>query len=150
MTLSGTNFQPGATVAIGGTALSNVVLVNSGTITGTTEATVAGNADVVVTNPNKLTATLTAMVHNQSFETGSSNWVGAGSGYAATVVNNATNAHIGTYYAQLTSPKSGHPVYYAANSSGASMYYPVNAGDKISFGGYAYRSAGDGSSPLGD
>ena len=141
--LSGTNFQPGATVTIGGTPLSNVVVVNSGTITGTTEAEVAGNADVVVTNPNKLTGTLAAMVHNQSFEAGGTSWVFAGTG-TGTVVNNVTNAHIGTYYAQLTSPKSGHPIYYSANSGGTSMYYPVNPGDQITFGGYAYRSAGDG------
>ena len=144
VTLAGSNFQPGATATIGGTALTNLVVVNSSSITGTTPAETAGSADVVVTNPNGLNATLAANVHNEGFEAGSTGWVFSGSG-SASVVNNVVNAHNGTHYVQLTSPKSGHPVYYVAGSTGTSMYYPVNPGDQITFGGWAYRVAGDGS-----
>lgn len=52
VTISGTNFTTAAetTATIGGAALTNVVVQNSTTITGTTPAGVAGARDVTVTN----------------------------------------------------------------------------------------------------
>ena len=50
VTLTGTNFLAGATVTVGGVAATNVVVVNSTTITFTTPAGANGPADVVVTN----------------------------------------------------------------------------------------------------
>lgn len=98
----------------------------------------------MVTNPNGQKGMLTAMLHNQGFEAGNAEWVFSGTGSAITV-NNVANAHNGTHYAQLSSPKSGHALYYVANLTGTSMYYPVNPGDTITFGGWAYRVTGDGS-----
>ena len=49
VTLTGTNFMAGAVVAIGGNALTNVTVVSSTSITGTTPAGTAGAKDVVVT-----------------------------------------------------------------------------------------------------
>jgi hypothetical protein len=49
ITITGTNFAAGATVTIGGTAATNVVVVNSTTITATTPAHAAGAVTVTVT-----------------------------------------------------------------------------------------------------
>ena len=50
MTITGTNFAAGATVTFGSTAATNVVVVNSTTITATTPAGSAGAVTVTVTN----------------------------------------------------------------------------------------------------
>ena len=49
VTIAGANYAVGATVTIGGTAATNVVVVNSTTITATTPAHAAGAATVTVT-----------------------------------------------------------------------------------------------------
>ena len=59
VTVSGTGFLAGATVALGGTAASNVTVVNSTTITATTAAHAAGAVNVVVTNTDSQSGTLT-------------------------------------------------------------------------------------------
>jgi IPT/TIG domain/Chitobiase/beta-hexosaminidase C-terminal domain/Fibronectin type III domain len=51
VTLTGTNFTAGAGVTFGGTAATNVVVVNSTTITATTPAHTAGAVTVTVANP---------------------------------------------------------------------------------------------------
>ena len=51
VTITRTNFVAGATVTFGGTAATNVVVVNSTTITATTPGGNAGAATVTVTNP---------------------------------------------------------------------------------------------------
>lgn len=59
ITLTGTNFQSGATVTVGGTAASSVTVASSTSITFTTPVKTAGDYDVVVQNSNGLRATLT-------------------------------------------------------------------------------------------
>jgi len=59
VTISGTNFASGATVTFGATAATNVVVVSSTTITATTPAHAAGAVNVVVTNSNGQSGTLT-------------------------------------------------------------------------------------------
>ncbi|MBI3652031.1 MAG: IPT/TIG domain-containing protein [Acidobacteria bacterium] len=59
VTISGTNFGTGASVTFGGTAASNINVANSTTITATTPAHAAGVVNVVVTNPDNQSATLT-------------------------------------------------------------------------------------------
>ena len=49
VTITGTNFAAGATVTFGSTAATNVVVVNSTTITATTPAGSAGAVTVTVT-----------------------------------------------------------------------------------------------------
>lgn len=56
--LRGGNFAAGATVAIGGSAATNVTVTSSGTISATTAAHAAGPADVVVRNPDATSSTL--------------------------------------------------------------------------------------------
>lgn len=51
LTIRGTRFQDGATVAIGGQAATDVVVVDGTSITCVSPALVAGTYDVVVTNP---------------------------------------------------------------------------------------------------
>ncbi len=50
VTITGTGFQPGATVSLAGTAASNVVVGSGTSITATTPAHAAGSVNVVVTN----------------------------------------------------------------------------------------------------
>jgi hypothetical protein len=59
VTISGTNFDPGVTVTIGGAAPANVVRVNDSQITAESPALPPGSLnDVVVTNPDTTTGTL--------------------------------------------------------------------------------------------
>jgi len=59
VSISGTGFLVGATVSLGGTAATGVTVVNSTTITATTAAHAAGAVNVVVTNTDSQSGTLT-------------------------------------------------------------------------------------------
>src|SRR5207302_845731 len=59
VTLTGTGFAAGATVSLGGTAATNVTVVSSTSLTATTAAHAAGAVDVVVTNSDGQSGTLT-------------------------------------------------------------------------------------------
>jgi hypothetical protein len=59
VTITGTNFQAGATVTIGGTAATNVVVVSSTQITALTPSHTAGAGNVTVTNSGGGAGTLT-------------------------------------------------------------------------------------------
>ena len=58
VTITGTNFAAGATVTFGGTAATNVVVVNSATITAMTPAGSVGPVTVTVTNPDAQSGSL--------------------------------------------------------------------------------------------
>jgi large repetitive protein len=58
ISLRGANFVAGASVTIGGAAALSVVVASGGTITAKTPAHATGAVDVVVTNPNGQTSTL--------------------------------------------------------------------------------------------
>ncbi len=58
VTITGSNFQSGATVTVGGRAPSNVVVVSPTVITATVPSHSAGTVDVIVTNPDGLSGTL--------------------------------------------------------------------------------------------
>ncbi len=58
VTISGTNFVAGASVTIGGAALSSATVVSSTTITGSTPAHAAGVGSVIVSNPDGQSASL--------------------------------------------------------------------------------------------
>jgi plastocyanin len=60
VTITGANFQNGATVTIGGAAATNVTVMNANTITATTPAHTVGTVDIVVTNPDTTVGTLTS------------------------------------------------------------------------------------------
>jgi hypothetical protein len=58
VTITGTNFVAGATVALGGVAATGVTVVSSTSITATTGARHPGGSDVVITNPDTQSGTL--------------------------------------------------------------------------------------------
>jgi Carboxypeptidase regulatory-like domain/IPT/TIG domain/Dockerin type I domain len=58
ITITGTGFLSGATVTVGGTAATNVVVVSATQITATTPAHAPGTVDVTVTNTDSTNATL--------------------------------------------------------------------------------------------
>ena len=58
VTITGTGFQSGATVSLGGTAASNVVVGSSASITAMTPAHAAGAVNVVITNSDAKSGTL--------------------------------------------------------------------------------------------
>lgn len=59
VTITGTGFESGATVTIGGAAATSVSFVNSTTLTAVTPSGAVGSADVAVTNPAATAGTLT-------------------------------------------------------------------------------------------
>ncbi len=59
VTITGANFVNGATVSIGGVAATGVSFVNATKLTATTGAHATGTVNVVVTNPDTQTGTLT-------------------------------------------------------------------------------------------
>ena len=143
ITILGANFQAGATATIGGLPLVNVT-IQGGSIQGITPAHLAGGADIVITNPDGQHATARALLHNQGFEAGAAQWVLSGSG-SATVVNSVSNAHNGTYYAELSSSDGERTQFFAASGTTEEpVYFPVSPGDILTFGGWAYRVSGDG------
>ncbi len=58
VTITGNNFQAGAAVSFGGTAATNVTVATSTSITATTPAEAAGTVNVVVTNSDSQSGTL--------------------------------------------------------------------------------------------
>jgi hypothetical protein len=60
VSITGTNFVTGATVTLGGTGATNVVVVSGTQMTATTPAHAAGAVNVVVTNQDTQTGTLTS------------------------------------------------------------------------------------------
>lgn len=73
VTISGTNFQSGATVSFGGAAPSSVAVKSATQITVTTEAHPAGPTSVTVQDPNGESSTLTnAFTYNSATPTVSS------------------------------------------------------------------------------
>ena len=58
VTITGTGFQSGATVTIGGVAATNVIVVSATSITAKTPAHASGSVSVTVTNPDTSSATL--------------------------------------------------------------------------------------------
>ena len=142
ISISGTGFAVGATVTFGGVTASSSV-INSTLINVVTPAMAAGSVDVVVKNPDGQTATLAAVLHNQSFESGLSYWAPSTSGGTVTVGTTTTNAHVGTSYLEMASAGgTSHPVVFAAGPGGTALYVPVSASQTVTFGGYAYRVSG--------
>ena len=89
VTVSGTGFLAGATLSLGGTAASNVVVSNSTTITATTPAHAAGAVTVTVTNTDAQSGSL-----NNGYTYSSGGGGGGSIGFvqvnSATPVNNAS------------------------------------------------------------
>jgi exonuclease III len=127
VTITGSNFVSGATVTIGGTGASSIVVVNSNTVTAVTPANTAGAKNIVVTNPSTQSGTLIngfsytatpspsnngAICSGQTLNlfanttADSYSWTGPNS-FSSTAQNpsiaNATTAATGTYNLTVTS-----------------------------------------------
>lgn len=114
LTLTGTNFQSGATVSVGGASCS-VSATSATSITCTTGAGSAGWSDVTVQNPNHLTSTLAsafaygAIVLGQSDATTKTPNISASFDYPISVFINPANSSL------LVSDQSNYRVgVYAA------------------------------------
>jgi hypothetical protein len=147
VTLTGTNFVSGAAVSFGGVAATNVTVSSGSTIVAQTPPHSAGTVNVTVTNPDGQSATLAGAIPlllNPSFESGAVDWVFGGSG-TPSVASDSANAIDGSRYLILTSNAGGAARFFATDASGSNQFFPVAAGDVITFGGSVYRLAGDGS-----
>lgn len=144
VTLTGSNFVIGAAVDFGGTAATNVAVLSSTKITLTAPAnSTAASVNVVVVNPDGQTSVAMPLA-NPGFESGNAGWQANGTG-SSTIINNSGEAHSGLNFDQIVSPAGGdHPYLSAILGAGNSVYMPVNAGDVITFGGWAARLAGNG------
>jgi phosphatidylinositol-3-phosphatase len=115
ITINGSNFVNGATVTIDGMAATNVVFVNSTTLTATTPAGTLGAKAVVVTNPDTQTAPL-----NNGFT-----YVGPVSFAGLANVSPAVEAATLTWAVASASPPVNYNVYEATNSGGENFASPV-------------------------
>lgn len=80
------------------------------------------------------------LLFNPGFEDDLSFWT---SGTGISVVTDATKAHSGNKYLQLSVP-SGATTANQADEAGAVKWFEVNPGDVIKLGGWLYRETGDG------
>src|SRR5215831_8601935 len=150
ITINGTNFASGATVTLGGTAATNVVVVSASQITATTAAHAAGVVNVVVTNSDGQSGTLTngytytsgvaisfgqvgatflpgasqvTVVYQAAQTMGDLNVVVVGWNDTTATVQSVTDSNNNTYSLAI-GPTSGtglrQSIYYAANIKGGS------------------------------
>jgi len=117
VTISGSNFLSGATVTVGGVAATSVTFVDSNTLTAVTPANSAGAENVVVTNPDASTGTLTngfTYLNAPTF---------AGLNGVSTAIEGATL----TWSAASGVPPLTYNVYKGTNSLGESLLFPTNS-----------------------
>ena len=74
VTITGTGFQSGAAVTIGGTAATSVTVVSSTSITAKTPAHAAGAADVAVKNTDNQSGALSG---GYTYTSSTGRWVGS-------------------------------------------------------------------------
>ncbi len=113
VTITGTGFLAGATVSLGGTAATGVTVVSSTSITATTAAHAAGTVNVVVTNTDSQTGTLT-------------------NGYTYNAATGGTIAYVQSKSATLTSGSSEAIAFSAAQTAGNLNVVAVMWGDTTS------------------
>jgi hypothetical protein len=92
VTITGTGFLSGAAVTLGGTAATNVTVVSATSITATSPAHAAGPVNVVVTNTDTQSATLTNGYTYSTSSGGSITFVQAASGPSNIQSSNSTLA----------------------------------------------------------
>jgi phosphatidylinositol-3-phosphatase len=115
ITVTGSNFVNGATVTIGGVAATNVVFVNSTTLTAITPVGTVGAKTIVVTNPDTQTAALS----------NSLTYVIPVSFAGLTGVTPAVEAATLTWAAATATPPVTYNVYEATNSGAENFALPV-------------------------
>jgi hypothetical protein len=156
VTVNGANFQPGATVSFGGTAASSPTVSSSAQIKAVTPAHLAGNADVIVQNPNGESSTLSnGFVYNVPSPTVASVSPNNGPTTGGTKVTiTGTNFLAGALVLFGTTPattvtinsatqiQAVSPVH-AAGPVDVTVEDPGNVSAKLS-GGFSYTSSSSG------
>ncbi len=124
VTISGTNFLPGATVKIGGLTATNVQVTNTTTITATTPAHAPGAADITVINPDYQSSTLP-------------------SGYTYAIGQGIAFAQVGFLAVAKNSVTSVAPAYPSPQSAGDLNVVVVGWNDSTSTVSSVTDSAGN-------
>ncbi|HLX62908.1 MAG TPA: IPT/TIG domain-containing protein, partial [Planctomycetota bacterium] len=117
VTVTGTNFSPTSTVTIGGVAATNVTINSNTQLTLRTPVGTTGQADVVVTNPDTTSNTLTGgytYINPVIISPFNLNTVGTGTGVATTTLTYFNNSQVVTI---TPTP---------ANATGVSIYYTTD------------------------
>jgi hypothetical protein len=156
VTIAGANFQAGATVSFGGTAASSPTVSSSIQIKAVTPAHLAGNADVIVQNPNGESGTLSnGFIYNVPSPTVASVSPNSGPTTGGTkVVITGTNFLAGALILfggasatavtvnSATQIQAVTPVN-AAGPADVTVEDPGNVSAKL-FGGFTYNSSSSG------
>jgi IPT/TIG domain len=124
VTVSGTNFLPGASVQIGGIAATNAQVTSSTAITADTPAGAPGAVSVTVTNPDYQTSTLN-------------------NGYSYTIGQGIAFAQVGFSAIPKNGVSSVSPVYPLAQSAGDLNVVVVGWNDSTSTISSVTDSAGN-------
>src|SRR4029079_17663941 len=110
----------------------------------------AGNFTVKLTVSNSSGGTSQATqiarvesIQNSGFESGAAGWAfrSASNGTAPVL---AGSAHSGSRYIELKASATTHPEIFAVDAMDNAVYFPVTAGQTITFGGWAVGATGDG------
>jgi PKD repeat protein len=133
--------------------ITSAGLYTAPTVTVSTAATITATAVAdpskffvarVTINPPVLASSPTALI-NPGFELGSVGWVAnTTTGATVRVVNNVGGAHGGANYAEAKSGPDQFIAYFAADTNGRPIYFPVQPGQTITFGGWVNSISGDG------
>jgi hypothetical protein len=161
VTISGSGFETATTVAIGGNA-ATVTSISANSISATTPAGTNGPADVLVTNPDGTTATLTggftytapspvtisSVTPNTGSASGGTNITIAGSGFAsgATVTIGSAAATVSSVTATSISAITPAGTAGAAN---VTVTNPNGGGTAALTGGFTYTTASSTSTITG-
>ena len=129
VTITGKNFQPGATVTFGGTAASNVKVISSSSITAKTPAHAAGTVNLVVSDSSGTSTLANAFTYNSntsvqhkvvlSWKASSSSNVTGYNVYRSTIS--------GGYYGLIGSTSGSFSYTDATVASGTTYYYVTRA-----------------------
>src|SRR5437660_193185 len=129
VTITGTGFQDGATITIGGALATNVQFVSDTKLEATTpNAAKPGSATVSVTNPDNQSGSLGSpiqLLSNPGFESGMANWKFTGPGTGSVQVGPGA-PHSGSNYLELTSDRGNHPKMSAADAFNNLAFFSVS------------------------
>jgi hypothetical protein len=162
VTISGTGFEAGATVSLGGTAATGVTVVSSTSITATTPAHAAGAVSVVVTNTDGQNGTLangytytavtpaptvSLIAPNTGSSGGGTRVSVTGTGFAAgATVSLGGTAATGVTIVSSTSITATTAAHAAGTASVVVTNTDGQSGTLAS--GYTYTSSGGGGGPI--
>jgi hypothetical protein len=140
VTISGTNFQSGATVAFGSLLGISVAFNSSTNLTAVTPAVSAGPINIIITNPDSQAATLTNGFTYANFNLVSSNLVQDGSFESPTVSGSYTyfqqgDSFAGVWVVEQPTAAQGFAIMNASDPYIQSLFSPTPAGNQFGYSG---------------